>query len=237
MEDGVSKGTSAAGAQGTPRDRAARTSAVEVTTGDQPSRCAVLVFVREPVPGRVKTRLAAEIGDAAALRAYRRLAERAVAAARGLGGGAEVRILHSPADAGDAVRRWLGEGPRYLPQQEGDLGHRMRSAVDDAFAAGAARVAVIGSDLPGMSTDLLRRAFALLDAATAVLGPAADGGYYLLALDRPVPAAFDEVPWSTDRVLATTVDRLRSAGIEPVLLETLRDVDRAADLPDGFLGA
>jgi uncharacterized protein len=237
MENGVSKGTSAAGAQGTPHHDDVRAAARRSGTGDPPPRCAVLIFVREPVRGRVKTRLAAEIGDTAALLVYRRLAERAVAAARGLGTGVEVRILHSPPGAGDAVRRWLGPGPRYLPQQEGDLGHRMRSAVDDAFAAGADRVAVIGSDLPGMSTDLLRRAFSLLDAAGAVLGPAADGGYYLIALDRPVPAAFDEVPWSTDRVLSTTVDRLRSVGIEPVLLETLRDVDRAADLPEEFLDA
>jgi len=237
MEDGVSKRTSAGGAQGTPVDGAADAAADRSTLHHSPPRCAVLVFVREPVRGRVKTRLAAEIGDAAALLVYRRLAERAVAAARGLGVGAEVRILHSPAGAGDAVRRWLGEGPRYHAQQEGDLGHRMRRALDDAFAAGVDRVTVIGSDLPGMSTDLLRRAFALLDAVPAVLGPAADGGYYLLALDRPVPAAFDDVPWSTDRVLATTVDRLRSAGIEPMLLETLRDVDRAADLPDGILDA
>jgi hypothetical protein len=193
---------------------------------------AILVFVRAPEAGRVKTRLAAGIGAAAALRVYVRLAEHALAQARA--SGAAVRVHFTPADAGDAVRAWLGPGAAYLPQAEGDLGERMRSAFDAAFAAGFRRVVVIGSDLPDLSAELLGRAFALLDGHEAVLGPARDGGYYLLGLRRPVPEVFQGIAWSTAEVLAATVARLREMGIEPALLETLGDVDEAADLPPGW---
>ncbi|HEX2187898.1 MAG TPA: TIGR04282 family arsenosugar biosynthesis glycosyltransferase [Longimicrobiaceae bacterium] len=194
--------------------------------------CAVLVFVRAPEAGRVKTRLAAEVGAEAALRVYVRLAEHALAEARV--SGAAVRVHFTPAEAEPAVREWLGEPAAYLPQAGGDLGERMRAAFEAAFEAGYRRVAIIGSDLPGLSAELLRRAFALLEASDAVLGPARDGGYYLLALRRVVPDAFRGIAWSTDGVLRETVERLRDAGAEPAMLETLADVDLAADLPPGW---
>jgi rSAM/selenodomain-associated transferase 1 len=195
---------------------------------------AILVFVRAPEAGRVKTRLAAEIGDEAALRIYRRLAEHAVAEARALGAEAAVRIHYTPAEGGEMVRGWLGGDAAYLPQGDGDLGARMRTAFEAAFAAGHPRVLIVGSDLPELSAEVLRRALRLLDAHPAVVGPAADGGYYLLGLREMVPGVFDGIAWSTGEVLAATLTRLRAAGCEPALLETLRDVDVAADLPPGW---
>jgi len=195
---------------------------------------AVLIFVRAPELGRVKTRLAAEIGAPAALRVYRRLAEHAVAEARALEPAVSVRVHFTPADAGDAVRAWLGEGPRYLPQADGDLGGRMRAAFAEAFAAGFRRVVIIGSDLPDLSAALLREAFARLDAAPVVLGPARDGGYYLMGMREMVGAVFDDVPWSTAEVLARTMEILRDAAIVPAMLPMLADVDEAGDLPEGW---
>ncbi len=199
------------------------------------SRAAVLVFVRAPEAGLVKTRLAAEIGPEAALRVYKMLAEQAVAAASGAGIDTAVRVHFTPADAERAVREWLGDGPVYLPQAPGDLGDRLRNAFREAFRAGHERVVVIGSDLPAMHAELLRHAFRMLDEHTAVLGPARDGGYYLLGLREPCPQLFTGIPWSTERVLEHTLERLRSAGAAPVLLETLTDVDHADDLPAGWL--
>ncbi|HEX2094514.1 MAG TPA: TIGR04282 family arsenosugar biosynthesis glycosyltransferase [Longimicrobiaceae bacterium] len=195
-------------------------------------RSAILVFVRAPEAGRVKTRLAAEIGAEAALRVYVRLAEHALAEARAAG--AEVRVHFTPAEAEATVRGWLGSSAAYLPQGEGELGERLHRAFDQAFADGFERVLVIGSDLPGLSAGRLRRALELLEERGAVLGPAWDGGYYLLGLRAPVPGVFEGIPWSTERVLARTLERLRAAGVEPALLEPLRDVDRAADLPPGW---
>jgi rSAM/selenodomain-associated transferase 1 len=195
---------------------------------------AILVFVRAPEAGRVKTRLAAEIGDEAALRVYRRLAEHAVAEARALGPDVALRIHFTPAEGGDRVREWLGADAAYLPQEDGDLGARMRAAFEAAFAAGHPRVVIIGSDLPDLSAEVLRRALRLLDSHPAVLGPAADGGYYLLGLREMVPGVFDGIAWSTDSVLAATLARLAAAGCQPAMLEPLRDVDVVADLPPGW---
>lgn len=196
----------------------------------------VLVFVRAPMAGAVKTRLAAAIGPQAALDVYRRLAEHTLREAAALAGeGVEVRVHHTPADAGAAVRAWLGGGPVYLPQADGDLGWRMREAFARAFADGSERVVIVGSDLPELSADLLRRAFAMLDAHPAVIGPARDGGYYLLALTRLVDGIFEGIAWSTPEVLEATLERFRAAGVEPAMLEVLGDVDEVDDLPDGWL--
>jgi len=194
---------------------------------------AILIFVRAPVAGRVKTRLAASIGAEAALRVYRRLAEHAVAVARAAGDDVAVRIHYTPADAEAEVRAWLGDAT-WLPQAEADLGGRMREAFEAAFADGFERVVIIGSDLPDLSRDVLRRAFNALDTHRVVLGPAADGGYYLLGMTEMIAGIFDGVPWSTPRVLDETLARLRAAGIRVAMLETLADVDEAADLPAGW---
>ena len=190
------------------------------------------MFVRAPEAGRVKTRLAATLGAEGALRVYRRLAEHTVREARAVD--AELRIHFTPADREHDVRAWLGDGPRYLAQAEGDLGTRMDTAFRAAFADGAERVVIVGSDLPDLSAALLRRAFEALDQHPAVLGPARDGGYYLLGMRAMIPGVFDGVPWSTDAVLARTLERMRAAGVAPALLPRLADVDEADDLPAGW---
>jgi rSAM/selenodomain-associated transferase 1 len=157
-----------------------------------------------------------------------------VAQARALAPAARLRIHFTPADSRDEVAAWLGPGADYLPQHEGGLGERLRTAFDEAFAAGFERVVVVGSDLPGFSARHLRQAFGALDRASAVIGPAADGGYWLLGLGRPVDGVFDGVPWSTADVFARTVGRLKSAGIDPAVLPVLADVDEVADLPPGW---
>jgi uncharacterized protein len=191
----------------------------------------VLVFVREPAAGRVKTRLAEEVGAAAALQVYVVLAERAVAAARGSGADVRVHCTPGDADARARVAAWLGGGAAYLPQAKGGLGERMRAAFAAAFAAGYACVVVIGSDLPEMSPEVLEEAFTALETHPAVVGPAHDGGYYLLGMRELVGGVFDEIDWSTPEVLAQTLARFRAAGVEPVRLVPRHDVDHAADLP------
>jgi rSAM/selenodomain-associated transferase 1 len=163
------------------------------------------------------------------------LAEHTIAEARVLAAeGVEVRIHYAPGGAGAAVRGWLGEGPVYRPQAEGDLGMRMRDAFARAFSDGAERVVIVGSDLPEISAPLLRSAFDLLDGHPAVIGPARDGGYYLLGMTGMIGGVFDGIEWSTPGVFAATLDRLRAAGVEPAMLETLADVDMAEDLPPGW---
>jgi rSAM/selenodomain-associated transferase 1 len=198
-------------------------------------RCAILIFARVPELGRVKTRLAAEIGAEAALAVYIRLARHTVREALVLAPRVAIRVHFTPPDAGDAGR-WLGPEPTYIPQAEGDLGQRLDRAFRDAFTEGFTRVIVIGSDLPDLTTARLRNALAQLERNEAVIGPSFDGGYYLLGLRRLMPEIFRDITWSTATVFGETVERLRMAGVEPAVLETLRDVDRAEDLPKGWKG-
>jgi rSAM/selenodomain-associated transferase 1 len=191
---------------------------------------ALIVFLKAPRPGAVKTRLAATIGTGPAAGLYRALAEAAVRATDPLGApGCERLYFFAPADAGPEMEAWLG--PReWIAQAGGDLGKRMAAAFGEAFRRGARRAAIVGTDVPGLTERHARDAFAALDAYDAAVGPARDGGYYLLALDRPRPALFEGVPWSTAAVLSATLARARSLGLAVRLLEELGDVDTVEDL-------
>lgn len=193
-----------------------------------PPTRALVVLARAPEPGRVKTRLAREIGEAAALEAYRELGT-AVMSAVGELRDCEVVVAYTPADGEGLVRGWMGSAPKYEPQPEGDLGARMLSVIAGRCAAGAQRVLVIGTDCPEVDPALLGTAFARLGRADAVFGPAADGGYYLVGMKCPIPGLFREIPWSTPATLSATLARAAAAGVSVALLEERRDVDTAGD--------
>jgi rSAM/selenodomain-associated transferase 1 len=129
------------------------------------------------------------------------------------------------------MKTWLGQGIGYRPQQGEDLGERLRQAFADAFADGCNRVAVIGTDCPQVDKAVLQHAFEALDQAELVVGPATDGGYYLLGLQRLVPQLFEDIAWGTERVLAQTLKAARSCALRTTQLERLADVDRPEDLP------
>lgn len=189
----------------------------------------LLVFVKRPRPGEVKTRLAADLGDDGAAAVYRALAEAEIASTRPRGREYERRFLYAPADAGREVADWL-RGESVAPQEGEDLGARMAAAFEGAFRAGAERVAIIGSDVPWVTRARVKAAFAGLDAGDVVLGPCDDGGYYLLALSRPRPELFQGIAWSTSTVLQSTLDRAQAHGLRVVMLEPLPDVDTLADV-------
>jgi uncharacterized protein len=187
-----------------------------------------VVFARAPEPGRVKTRLARELGDAAALAAYRELGALVLARVAGLAD-CEIIVAFTPAGQEPLVRAWLGGASRYESQADGDLGARMLAAITGRCAAGVAKVLVIGTDCPEVGTDLLEAAFEELDRADAVFGPAADGGYYLVGMTRPIPELFRGIPWGAPGTLAVTLERAAAARIRVALLEERRDIDTAAD--------
>jgi len=199
----------------------------------------VIVFLKFPEPGEVKTRLAAEIGPEggmAAARLARRFAEDTLAAAAGLG--LPVTVCYAPAERGPEFAAWLGPGYDYLPQRGTDLGMRMRHAFEDVFAdtgaGGAERAVLVGTDAPDRPVEFLSEALALLDEHDVVLGPALDGGYQLIAMRRRsfAPEAFADIDWSTPRVLAQTLDALRRAGRTAYMLPPWRDIDDRAGLAD-----
>jgi len=129
------------------------------------------------------------------------------------------------------MKRWLGDDVVYTPQGRGDLGRRMLRAFEDAFSAGFLRVVVIGTDCPEIREKHLGKAFSCLGKGRVVLGPAKDGGYYLIGLQESADGLFERVSWGTERVLRETLERAESLALTVDLLEPLRDVDRPEDLP------
>jgi rSAM/selenodomain-associated transferase 1 len=189
----------------------------------------LMIFLKEPRPGTVKTRLAREVGEGPAARLYRALAEAEVAATTPRADVYSRLLFFTPPEARLSIAEWF---PReaLVPQSTGDLGQRMAEAFKDAFARGARRVCIIGTDVPWVDRALVEDALLSLDDHDVVLGPAHDGGYYLLALDRPRPELFSGIAWSTPSVLAATAERAGSLGLSIRLLPVLPDIDTAEDV-------
>jgi len=188
----------------------------------------LLIFAKEPRPGHVKTRLAAEIGAGEAARIYQGLGRRVVDQLRH--GPYSPIVVFDPPEARTRVTEWLGpEGLEFLPQVPGDLGSRLQAAFREGFRRGT-EVVVVGTDAPEVDGEVVRSAFRRLAEADLVLGPAVDGGYYLLGLTSAAPELFHDIPWSTSEVLAATRDRADSLGLRIATLPTLADVDTAEDL-------
>ncbi|MFD2718788.1 TIGR04282 family arsenosugar biosynthesis glycosyltransferase [Hymenobacter monticola] len=192
----------------------------------------LLIFAREPVLGRVKTRLAADIGPEAALAVYRELLGLTAAAVAAAQVPATVWLAEAPASAAQATQprpEWPGLPWRVQPVAE-SLGERMQHAFAEAFAAGAARVVIIGTDCPGLTPELLHAAFEALQHHEVVVGPADDGGYYLLGLRELQPALFANKNWSTASVLPDTLADTTRLGLRVAQLPVLHDVDSGRDL-------
>lgn len=194
----------------------------------------VIVFARAPVPGRVKTRLAADLGPERATRIYRWLGRATVDALRP--GPWAVTVYVEPPDdvSTESVRDWLGHGVEYQGQTAGDLGTRMAAAIADALGRTSA-VCVVGTDIPDVHESTVQDAFDALETHDLVLGPATDGGYYLVGLTQPRPELFRDIPWSTDRVLELTLERAHAAGLRVAALEPRTDVDTVEDVPAALL--
>lgn len=184
------------------------------------------ILARAPRLGTVKTRLAAALGDRAALDIYRRLLQVLAGRLAPLG---PVCWRVTPDDATAELDPWLHPGWRARPQGGGSLDARISRAFDDAFAAGARRVVVIGSDCPDVTADDITGAWRLLGDHDVVLGPAVDGGFWAIGLAAPRPGMLAGIPWSTPGVWAATTERVRSAGLRHACLRTLGDIDTPAD--------
>jgi rSAM/selenodomain-associated transferase 1 len=189
----------------------------------------LIVFVKAPRPGAVKTRLASRLGEGRAAALYRALAEEQVRRTAPRADEYERRFFFDPPEARAELADWLGP-QAYVSQGEGDLGARLVAAFAEVFARGARRAAVIGTDVPWMSRDDVLEALESLDHADLAIDPATDGGYYLLALRRAEPELFRDIPWSTSGVLEATLARAAARGLGVNVLRTLGDVDTLDDL-------
>ncbi len=179
----------------------------------------LVLFARYPTPGRAKTRLIPALGADGAAALHRRLTERTLAMLTSTGYPVELRSTGAPAAA---FRRWLGD-IAVVAQGRGHLGQRMRRAATPPAL-------LVGADIPGLSADHVRQAATLLADHPVVIGPAIDGGYYLIGVAAPAPWLFAAMAWGSSSVFVTTVQRCAARGVVPGILPPLADLDRPEDL-------
>ena len=192
-----------------------------------PEGCVLGIFGKQPVRGKVKTRLAAGLGDDAAAAIHEAMlfdtletwSSRSI-----LDPGGRRVLVYAPADAGPWFDPRVPEAFALQPQVEGDLGTRMRAFFAGEFDGGATRVVLIGSDSPTLDPSIVITAFLCLEGRDVVIGPSTDGGYYLVG-DRDGPADLRRGLLERRSVLGQTIDRLRDTGLSLAVLPPWYDVD------------
>ena len=194
----------------------------------------IMIFSRYPVPGQAKTRLIPALGRRGAARLHRRMTEHAVGVARDARGAGEgidlgITVCHTGARRRD-FSAWLGTDLHYELQTGGDLGARLRWAFKSAFRNGVKSAITVGSDVPGLTSEILRQAFESLRDHDIVLGRAADGGYYLIGMKSLHQELFVGIDWGTGHVYEQTSDVIKRLGLNVKDLPLLSDVDRPEDL-------
>ncbi|MGB3848428.1 MAG: TIGR04282 family arsenosugar biosynthesis glycosyltransferase [Tunicatimonas sp.] len=186
----------------------------------------LLIFVKNPRLGKVKTRLAATVGDRQALRIYLKLLERTRAITQPLS--VVKTVYYTPEILTDDL--WDSAHYQKAQQREGDLGERMHEAFRQGFAQGYQRICIIGSDCYELSTTIIKQAFDQLATHDVVIGPSTDGGYYLLGMNRLYSPLFTYKAWSTSTVKEDTLRDVTALHLRHFTLPTLTDVDDEDDL-------
>jgi rSAM/selenodomain-associated transferase 1 len=192
-------------------------------------RC-VILFVKLPEKGRVKSRLAQRMNEDLVLRLYENMVLDTIDIL--IKGRFPFRICFTPPDARDRILEWLGKEYRAFPQAGDDLGDRMENAFEHVFSEGTDDALLIGSDIPDLTAEVMVEAFTALLKNEAVIGPAGDGGYYLIGLKKGsfTPIIFHDMVWSTKTVFRETMDKLCNASLKVHVLPELTDVDTVEDL-------
>jgi len=190
----------------------------------------LIIFVKYPDPGKVKTRIARELGAEKAADIYSLIAGSVI---ENVSGSDKYRTVFffDPPEMENGIRQRLGRGDvTYEPQSGNTIGERMSDAFERVFSGGAEKAVLIGTDVPEITGEMVTRAFRLLEFEDAVIGPAEDGGYYLLGLKKPESLLFDDIEWGSDSVYKRTVERIEKLDLSYKSLDTLRDVDTAEDV-------
>jgi rSAM/selenodomain-associated transferase 1 len=195
-----------------------------------PQDTVIAIFVRHPIPGRVKTRLARDLGDEAACDLYRAMVADSIASVRTCG--LPLFLFHDGQDRAGLPPEWIGAANTVFRQEGESLGERMNAAFEQSFSTGSTGVILIGSDIPGIDAGLLRSALESIEEHDAVFAPAFDGGYCLAASKKDCfnSRIFQGIPWSTSRVLDMTIAACTAYGVSYHLLEPRQDIDTMEDL-------
>ncbi len=197
--------------------------------GKASSRC-VLLFIKTPEKGKVKTRLSTHLNDEIILNLYRCFVADLIESLKM--GEYTLVIAFYPVELEDKVISWLGTEHSYTPQVGRHLGERMENAFRESFLSGFSEVLVLGSDIPDLTPSAIDKAFEALRNHDAVIGPCFDGGYYLIGFTMKtfLPDIFKGIQWSTERVFKDTMGVFSKKGYKVYVLPKLRDIDRIEDL-------
>ncbi len=198
-----------------------------------PPKRLLIILARNPLKGRVKTRLARDIGDEQALKAYRILLKHTIRTA--VQSCVDTALFHSEPSPPPA--EFIPQGSKTYCQEGKDLGERINNAFITGFTQGYQHIVLIGSDCLDIRPYHVQRSFALLDTYDAVLGPSLDGGFYLVGLKTPVPELFLHRTWSHEKVLDETITRLEALNLHFTLIDKLTDIDTADTLQASRLWA
>jgi rSAM/selenodomain-associated transferase 1 len=192
---------------------------------------ALILFAKEPIPGKVKTRLVPPLTPEGAAELYGSMLRDTIARI-GLLKGIDRYLFYDGENGALDFFTEAAPGMTCLPQKGADLGKRMAETLRHVFGKGHGAAVIIGSDSPDLPTEFISNAFTLLAAGDcdAVFGPTEDGGYYLVGMTRLHQELFIDIPWSSDRVMDETLDRAARAGIRTSLLPAWHDVDSESDL-------
>lgn len=190
----------------------------------------LIIFYRNPELGKVKTRLAKTLGDEKALAIYLKLSSHTRAITENL---AIDKVIYY-SNFVDTEDVWLNTTFQKKLQNGNDLGEKMNNAFVEGFQSGYERVCIIGTDCFELSRDIVKQAFDQLHTNDAVIGPAKDGGYYLLGMKKPIPVLFKNKAWSSDTVATDTIQNFKDLSLSYAQLAVLTDVDEEKDLPSNF---
>ena len=190
----------------------------------------VIFFVKYPAAGQVKTRLAPHLHQNQICELYKNFVADILSTLKELD--ANIRIFFSPAEAKDNLQNWLGDQFSYTPQAGNDIGQKMKNAFINIFQDGFSKAVLIGSDLPDLPGDFIKQSFEKLSSNDSVIGPAGDGGYYLIGFSKNsfLPEVFDNINWSTDSVYENTRNILSQHNRKTAVLPKWHDVDTIEDL-------
>jgi rSAM/selenodomain-associated transferase 2/rSAM/selenodomain-associated transferase 1 len=196
----------------------------------------LIVFTRYPEPGKTKTRLIPLLGAKGAADLQRKMTEHTLSQVKRLSTLRELSI-EIRYEGGDKhlMQSWLGQNFECRPQSSGNLGQRMKRSFEDAFGAGATTVVIIGTDIPEITESIIEKAFSVLQQKNMALGPAKDGGYYLIGLQKnslsqAIPDLFSGINWGAGDVLEKTIKIAKHSGLSFTPLDVLHDVDYPEDL-------
>jgi rSAM/selenodomain-associated transferase 2/rSAM/selenodomain-associated transferase 1 len=196
----------------------------------------LIIFTRYPEPGTTKTRMIPVLGSEGAADLQRQMTAYLVSKIKAFCGQPLLAVeIRFEGGSERLMQQWLGPWLTYRRQGSGDIGRRMERALADGFQNGDTSIVIIGSDIPDISSDIIHQAFGELEKKQLVLGPAGDGGYYLIGLQKSdqvntYPKLFESISWGTNKVLSQTIAAADRLEIGYALLDTLKDVDRPADL-------